>query len=98
VGELSRWLQRSEPLGTVVTVPQAEISSGCFRKAGLRWRELGVEIPQIHVGHAAHALVALRNAILNLFRQRGWTNVADAFRYYAASVQDCLDLTGAVPN
>jgi len=49
---------------------------------------------QIHAGHAAHTLAALRNAILNLFRQYGWTNIADAFRHYAASVQDCLDLIG----
>jgi predicted transposase YbfD/YdcC/urease gamma subunit len=52
---------------------------------------------QIHAGHAAHALAALRNAILNLFRQHGWDNVADALRHYAASVQDCLDLIGAAP-
>jgi predicted transposase YbfD/YdcC len=52
---------------------------------------------QIHVGHAAHALAALRNAILNLFRQRGWANVADAFRHYDAAVQDTLDLIGVAP-
>ena len=46
---------------------------------------------------AAHPLAALRNAVLNLFRQHGWNNVADAFRHYAASVQDCLDLIGAAP-
>jgi hypothetical protein len=51
---------------------------------------------QIHAGHAAHALAALRNTILNLFRQRAWTNIADACRYHAASVQDSLDLIGAI--
>ena len=50
---------------------------------------------QIRVGHAAHALAALRNAILNLFRHHGWANIADAFRHYDASVQDTLDLIGA---
>jgi hypothetical protein len=40
-------------------------------------------------------LAALRNAILNLFRQQGWVNIADAFRHYDASVHDCLDLIGA---
>ena len=50
---------------------------------------------RFHAGHAAHTLDALRNAILNLFRQHGWTNIADAFRHYDASVQDCLDLIGA---
>ncbi len=50
---------------------------------------------QIHAGHAAHALAAFRNAILMLFRQRGWANIADAFRHYAASLHDTLDLIGA---
>ena len=35
---------RTEPLCTVVAVPEVENSSGCFRKAGLRWREFDVEI------------------------------------------------------
>ncbi len=50
---------------------------------------------QIHAGHAAHALAAFRNAILILFRRRGWANIAAAFRHDAASVQDTLDLMGA---
>lgn len=50
---------------------------------------------QIHAGRSAHALAALRNAILNLFRQQGWVNIADAFRHHGASVHDCLDLIGA---
>lgn len=56
---------------------------------------MGEDAAQTRAGHAAHAWAALRNAILNLFRYNGWDNVADAFRYYAASVQDCLDLIGA---
>ena len=59
---------------------------------------MGEDAGQTHTGHAAHALAALRNAILNLFRQHGWANIADAFRHYAASVQDCLDLIGAAPT
>jgi predicted transposase YbfD/YdcC len=58
---------------------------------------MGEDASQIHVGHAAHALAALRNSILNLFRQRGWANIADAFRYYDAAVQDILDLIGVTP-
>jgi len=58
---------------------------------------MGEDASQIHVGHAAHALAALRNSILNLFRQRGWANIADAFRYYDAAVQDILDLIGIAP-
>ena len=50
---------------------------------------------QIHAGRSAHALAALRNAIVNLFRQQGWANIADAFRHYGASVHACLDLIGA---
>jgi predicted transposase YbfD/YdcC len=62
----------------------------------VRDRTMGEDAGQIHTGHAAHALAALRNAILNLFRQRGWRNIADAFRYYDASVQETLDLIGTV--
>ena len=58
---------------------------------------MGEDASQIHVGHAAPALAALRNSILNLFRQRGWANIADAFRYYDAAVQDILDLIGVTP-
>jgi predicted transposase YbfD/YdcC len=49
---------------------------------------------QIRAGRSAHALAALRNAILNLFCQQGWANIADAFRHHGASVHDCLDLIG----
>jgi predicted transposase YbfD/YdcC len=45
-----------------------------------------------HVGNTPHALAALRNAILSLFRSKGWTNIADALRYYAASAQHALAL------
>ena len=56
---------------------------------------MGEDAAQTRTGHAAHALAALRNAILNLFRYHGWDNVADAHRHYAASVHDCLNLIGA---
>lgn len=58
---------------------------------------LGEDDCQIHTGHAAHALAALRNAILSLFRWKGWTNIAAAIRHYAASVLRSLELIGAVP-
>ena len=41
---------------------------------------------QVHTGHAAQALAALRNGILNTLRARGYTNIAAALREYAASV------------
>jgi len=40
---------------------------------------MGEDANQTHVGHAPHVLAALRNAILNLFRRHGWTNIAAAF-------------------
>jgi predicted transposase YbfD/YdcC len=41
---------------------------------------------QIHKGHAPQALAALRNGLLMTLRHQGWTDIADALRYYAASV------------
>jgi predicted transposase YbfD/YdcC len=59
---------------------------------------MGEDANQTHVGHAPHALAALRNAILSLFRRHGWTNIAAAFRHYGASVSRALELIGARPN
>jgi predicted transposase YbfD/YdcC len=56
---------------------------------------MGEDAGQVHTGHAAHALAALRNAILSLFRCQGWTNIAAAIRHYAVSVLRTLDLIGA---
>jgi len=58
---------------------------------------MGEDANQTHVGHASHALAALRNAILSLFRRHGWANIAAAFRYYGASVRRALELIGALP-
>lgn len=58
---------------------------------------LGEDACQVHTGHAAHALAALRNAILSLLRWKGWTNIAAAIRHYAASVSRTLELIGAIP-
>jgi len=58
---------------------------------------MGEDANQTHVGHAPQALAALRNAILSLFRQHGWTNIAAAFRHYGASVRRALELIGALP-
>lgn len=40
----------------------------------------GEDACQVPTGHAAHALAALRNAILSLLRWKGWTNIAAAIR------------------
>lgn len=58
---------------------------------------MGEDDCQVHTGHAAHALAAFRNAILSLFRWKGWTNIAAAIRHYAASVPRSLELVGAIP-
>jgi len=58
---------------------------------------MGEDANQTHVGHAPHALAALRNAILSLFRRHAWTNIAAAFRHYGASVERVLALIGALP-
>lgn len=58
---------------------------------------MGEDTCQVHTGHAAHALAAFRNAVLSLFRWKGWTNIAAAIRYYAASVPRALELIGAIP-
>ena len=47
------------------------------------------------INYAITSLPFSTNAILNLFRHHGWINIADAFRHYAASVQESLDLIGA---
>ncbi len=58
---------------------------------------LGEDAGQVHTGHAAHALAALRNAILSLFRWKGYANIAAAIRHYAAAVHRALELIGALP-
>jgi hypothetical protein len=57
---------------------------------------MGEDANQTQIGHAPHAWAALRNAVLSLFRQQGWDNIAVAFRHYAASVQHALELIGAL--
>lgn len=59
---------------------------------------LGEDAGQVHVGNAPHALATLRNALLNLFRGKGWQNIADAIRYYAASLAEALKLIGLTPR
>ncbi len=55
---------------------------------------MGEDAGQIHVGQAPHALAALRNGLLTLLRSTGVTNIADALRSYAASLEDTLALIG----
>lgn len=57
----------------------------------------GEDAGHAYTGNTAHALAALRNALLNLIRSQGWTNVADALRVYAASISAALSLLGVPP-
>ena len=57
------------------------------------WRE---DRCQIHKGHAAQALAAIKNLLLAILRYLGCTNVAETTRYYAISVQATLAFLGAV--
>jgi len=45
---------------------------------------------QIHEGNAPRALAALKNALLAALRYLGWANIAEAIRYYGASVRRAL--------
>ena len=58
---------------------------------------MGEDAGQAYRGSTPHALAALRNGILTLLRSRGWTNIADALRTYAASLVEALKLIGALP-
>jgi predicted transposase YbfD/YdcC len=59
---------------------------------------MGEDTGQMHASQAQQVLAALRNAILNMLRVNRWTNIADALRYYGASVPRALQLIGAMPT
>ena len=52
---------------------------------------------QARMGQTPQALAALRNGALALFHLAGWTNMAAAFRYVAASVAHAFTLLGCAP-
>ncbi len=53
---------------------------------------MGEDANQMRVGNAPQVLAALRNAILNLIRKKGWTNIADGIRHYGAFAHRALAL------
>jgi predicted transposase YbfD/YdcC len=57
----------------------------------------GEDAGQAWRGSTPQALAALRNALLNLLRARGWASIADALRHYSAKVERALQLIGALP-
>lgn len=67
------------------------------RKHYVRDVTLGEDRHQMHTGQAPEVLAALRNALIDLWRSEGWSNIADAVRDTAASVRRALTLIGALP-
>ncbi len=57
----------------------------------------GEDAGQAWTGSTPQVLAALRNVVLTLIRRAGWTNIADALRTYHASIQEALQLLGAIP-
>ncbi len=53
---------------------------------------MGEDANQMRVGNAPQVLAAIRNAVLNLIRKKGWTNIADALRHYGAFAHRALAL------
>jgi len=64
------------------------------RKHYVRDVTFGEDQGQAYCGSTAQALASLRNALIDLIRQHGWTNLADALRHYGASVPRVLALIG----
>jgi len=58
---------------------------------------LGEDANQMHSGEAPRVLATLRSGLIDLWRHQGWSNIADAVRVCAASVQRTLMLIGAIP-
>jgi len=68
------------------------------RKHYVRDVTLGEDHNQMHTGDAPRVLATLRSALIDLWRWKGWTNIADAVRDGAACVQRTLTLIGAIPD
>lgn len=53
---------------------------------------MGEDANQMRVGNAPQVLAAVRNGVLNLIRKKGWNNIADGLRHYAAYASRALTL------
>jgi len=53
---------------------------------------MGEDACQVRGGHAPHAMAALRNALLNILRSLGSSNIAQSLRHFAACAGDALRL------
>ena len=67
------------------------------RKHYVRDVTMGEDRNQMHTGQAPQVLAACRNALIDLWRAQGWTNIAEALRTCAASVGCTLSFIGACP-
>jgi hypothetical protein len=65
------------------------------RKQYVRDVTLGEDQGQAYCGSTPQALASLRNALIDLMRQHGWSNLADTLRHYGASAPRVLALIGA---
>lgn len=68
------------------------------RKHYVRDVTLGEDRQPMHTGHAPQVLAAMRNTLIDMWRSQGWTNIADAVRDTAASVQRALTFIGVQPT
>jgi hypothetical protein len=59
---------------------------------------LGEDASQVRSGAAPEVLAALRNAILGLLRQHGWSSIAEALRHFAWSPGAALRFFGLHPT
>jgi len=59
---------------------------------------LGEDASPVRSAAAPQVLAALRNAILGLLRQQGYTNIAEALRHFAWAPGAALHLLGLVPQ
>lgn len=68
------------------------------RKHYVRDVTLGEDRNQMHSGDAPRVLATLRSGLIDLWRWKGWSNIAEAVRECAASLQRTLVLIGALPQ
>ena len=68
------------------------------RQHSVRDVTLGEERNPMHTGNAPRVLASLGSGLIDLWRWKGWTNIAAAVRECAAGVQRTLTLIGALPD
>ncbi len=59
---------------------------------------LGEDGSQVRKGAAPQVMAALRNVVISILRQDGWTNIAAALRHYSWNKDKALALLGLCPR